>query len=46
MLQGLLTEQTQLRTYQTCAAVLKRELAIEPGLTTRKTYERLIQAEN
>ena len=35
-----------LRTYQTCAAVLKRELAIEPGLTTRKTYERLIQAEN
>ena len=35
-----------LRTYQTCAAVLKRELAIEPGLTTRKTYERLIRAEN
>lgn len=34
-----------LRTYQTCAAVLKRELAIEPGLTTRKTYERLIRAE-
>ena len=35
-----------LRTYQACAAVLKRELAIEPGLTTRKTYERLIRAEN
>src|SRR6266566_4411645 len=35
-----------LRTYQTCAAVLKRELAIEPGLTTRNTYERLIRAEN
>ena len=34
-----------LRTYQNCAAVLQRELAIEPGLTTRKTYERLMRAE-
>ena len=33
------------RTYQNCVAVLKRELAIEPGLTTRKTYARLMQAE-
>ncbi len=30
------------RTFQSCAAVLKRELAIDPGLTTRATYERLI----
>ncbi|HEV2579535.1 MAG TPA: bacterial transcriptional activator domain-containing protein, partial [Ktedonobacteraceae bacterium] len=34
------------RTYQACAAVLKRELAIQPGLTTRKTYEQLMQAED
>jgi DNA-binding SARP family transcriptional activator len=33
------------RTYQTCAAVLQRELVIEPGLKTRQTYERLIRAE-
>jgi DNA-binding SARP family transcriptional activator len=33
------------RTYQACAAVLKRELAIEPGPTTRKTYERFMQVE-
>ena len=33
------------RTYQSCAAVLKRELAIDPGLTTRTTYERLMRAE-
>lgn len=33
------------RTYQACAAVLKRELAIEPGPATRKTYERLMRAE-
>jgi DNA-binding SARP family transcriptional activator len=35
-----------LRTYQSCAAVLKRELAIEPGLTTRKTYAQLMRAED
>jgi len=34
------------RTYQTCVTVLKRELAIEPGLTTRTTYERLMRAED
>ena len=34
------------RTYQTCAAVLKRELGLEPGLTTRKTFERLMRAED
>ena len=34
------------RTYQACAAVLQRELAIEPGLTTRTTYERLMRAED
>jgi len=34
------------RTYQTCVTVLKRELAIEPGLTTRTTYEQLMQAED
>ena len=34
-----------LRTYQTCTTVLKRELAIEPGLKTRQTYERLMRAE-
>ena len=34
------------RTYQTCAVVLKRELAIDPALTTRKTYEQLMRAED
>lgn len=37
---------TVMRTYQTCAAVLQRELAIEPAVTTRKTYQRLMRAEN
>lgn len=36
---------TILRTYQNCTAVLQCELAIEQGLTTRKTYERLMRAE-
>jgi tetratricopeptide (TPR) repeat protein len=35
-----------LRTYQNCAAVLKHELAVQPGLTTRKTYEQLMRAED
>lgn len=35
-----------LRTYQNCVAVLKRELAIQPGLATRRTYEQLMQAED
>jgi DNA-binding SARP family transcriptional activator len=35
-----------LRTYQNCAAVLKRELAVQPGLKTRKTYEQLMRAED
>jgi DNA-binding SARP family transcriptional activator len=34
------------RIYQTCISVLKRELAIEPGLTTRTTYERLMRRED
>jgi DNA-binding SARP family transcriptional activator len=34
------------RTYQACATVLKRELAIEPALTTRKTYAQLMRAED
>lgn len=34
------------RTYQACTAVLKRELAIAPALTTRKTYERLMRSED
>jgi DNA-binding SARP family transcriptional activator len=34
------------RTYQNCVAVLKRELAVQPGLTTRKTYEQLMRAED
>ena len=34
------------RTYQACAAVLQRELDIEPGAMTRKTYERLMRAED
>lgn len=33
------------RTYQSCAAVLKRECAIAPASITRKTYERLMRAE-
>jgi len=33
------------RTYQTCVTVLKRELAIEPGVTTRTTFERLMRAD-
>ena len=37
---------TIMRTYQTCAAVLQRELAIEPAVTTRKTYQQLMRAEN
>jgi DNA-binding SARP family transcriptional activator len=35
-----------LRTYQHCTAVLKRELAVQPGLKTRKTYEQLMRAED
>jgi len=34
------------RTYQACATVLQRELAIEPGATTRKTYQQLMRAED
>jgi DNA-binding SARP family transcriptional activator len=34
------------RTYQSCAAALKHELAIEPGMTTRKTYETLMRTED
>lgn len=34
------------RTYQACASVLKRELGIEPGLTTRKIYQQLMKAED
>ena len=34
------------RTYQTCAAVLKCELAVQPALATRKTYEQLMRAED
>jgi len=34
------------RTYQNCAAALKHELAIEPAVTTRKTYETLMRAED
>jgi DNA-binding SARP family transcriptional activator len=33
------------RTYQNCAAVLQRELSVEPALTTRKAYERLMRTE-
>lgn len=32
------------RTYQTCAAVLRRELSVEPDSATRKVYERLMRA--
>jgi DNA-binding SARP family transcriptional activator len=32
------------RTYQRCVAVLERELAVEPGPTTRRVYEQLIQS--
>ena len=35
-----------LRTYRTCATVLKRELSIAPGATTRKTYEQLMRADH
>lgn len=35
-----------LRTYQNCAAVLQRELSVEPTLTSRKLYERLMRAED
>jgi DNA-binding SARP family transcriptional activator len=34
-----------IRTYHTCAAVLERELGVEPAFTTRQVYERLVQAE-
>ena len=34
------------RTYRTCTAVLQRELAVQPALTTRKTYEQLMRAED
>jgi DNA-binding SARP family transcriptional activator len=34
------------RTYQACASVLQRELAVPPGLATRKTYEQLMRAED
>ena len=33
------------RTYQTCAAVLKRELGIEPGAKTRRTFQQLMRVE-
>jgi DNA-binding SARP family transcriptional activator len=32
------------RTYQRCVAVLERELAVEPGPTTHRVYEQLIQS--
>ncbi len=32
-----------LRTYHTCATVLERELATEPGPATREAYERLLR---
>ena len=31
------------RTYQTCVAVLERELSVEPSATTREEYERLVR---
>ena len=34
-----------MRAYQTCAAVLKRELGIEPGAKTRRTFQQLMQVE-
>jgi DNA-binding SARP family transcriptional activator len=34
-----------LRTYQTCVAVLKRELAVEPAPTTRRAYEQFVRAQ-
>jgi len=34
-----------IRTYQNCVAVLKRELAVEPGPETRQVYEQLIHSE-
>ena len=33
-----------LRIYQACTAVLKSELGIEPGLTTRRAFERFMRA--
>jgi DNA-binding SARP family transcriptional activator len=33
---------TALHTYHTCATVLSRELAVEPGPATRELYERLL----
>ncbi|GCE19800.1 hypothetical protein KDK_36000 [Dictyobacter kobayashii] len=35
---------TALRTYQTCASTLERELGVEPDASTREMYERLMQA--
>lgn len=35
-----------LRTYQNCAAILQRELSVQPTLTTRKLYERLMRSED
>jgi DNA-binding SARP family transcriptional activator len=32
-----------LRAYHTCATILERELAVEPGAATREIYERLLQ---
>jgi DNA-binding SARP family transcriptional activator len=32
-----------IRTYHTCATILQRELAVEPGTATREVYERLLQ---
>jgi predicted ATPase/DNA-binding SARP family transcriptional activator len=34
-----------LRVYETCAAVLQRELGIEPGLATREARDRLLRME-
>src|SRR5439155_16046891 len=35
-----------LRTYHTCATVLERELATEPGPATREAYERLVRKDS
>jgi len=35
-----------LRTYQSCVIMLKRELSVEPHLTTRQMYMQLMRAEN
>jgi DNA-binding SARP family transcriptional activator len=37
---------TALRTYHTCATILERELATEPGQMTRVIYERIMQADD